>query len=275
MPPPPNGAQKTKKKKGHAPAHQNKFAFRHNPKSKLTEKIVSSPNIHVCQRCYDKIEWRKQYRKYKPRTQPGFCNGCQRRNVLSAYHTICTSCTTESSKAKEVISVKQQRLMSPQNVNADELMYHQHVLNDATHMDEKSMVITALIHPIATISKLRVCAVCVKEIALPDEDEQEEKDGLAANVGTIRLRELKTLERKAANQKSSKGTNLQNPLDNGDDECNSNLSDKDNINGHASCWMDDTDDDDDPFLNAIGGGNQPLTGKAYQQELLRRQKQQQ
>ncbi|KAL7483643.1 hypothetical protein ACHAW6_009289 [Cyclotella cf. meneghiniana] len=81
-----------KKKKGRAPKHQNSFAFRHNPKSKKTEKILSSPNLGVCRRCHDKIEWRKKYRKYKPRTQPGKCNICFQKNVMAAYHTICTKC---------------------------------------------------------------------------------------------------------------------------------------------------------------------------------------
>ena len=61
MPGPPNNTKK--KKKGRAPKHQNTFAFKHNPKSKKTEKILSSPNVGVCKRCYDKIEWRKKYRK--------------------------------------------------------------------------------------------------------------------------------------------------------------------------------------------------------------------
>jgi len=62
MPPPPPGGTK-KKKKGRPPKHQNSFAFRHNPKSKKTDKILASPNVGVCRRCYDKIEWRKKYRK--------------------------------------------------------------------------------------------------------------------------------------------------------------------------------------------------------------------
>ena len=52
-----------KKKKGRSPAHQNTYGFKHNPKSKLTEKILSSPNVGTCRRCYEKIEWRKKYRK--------------------------------------------------------------------------------------------------------------------------------------------------------------------------------------------------------------------
>ena len=61
--PPPAGNSTKKKKKGRAPKHQNTFAFKHNPGSKKTEKILSSPNVGVCKRCFDKIEWRKKYRK--------------------------------------------------------------------------------------------------------------------------------------------------------------------------------------------------------------------
>ena len=70
MPPPPPriGDPNKKKKKGRAPAHQNGFAFRHNPKSKKTEKILASPNVGVCARCRDKIEWRKKYRKVSARS---------------------------------------------------------------------------------------------------------------------------------------------------------------------------------------------------------------
>lgn len=62
MPPPAANGTK-KKKKGRAPKHQNSFAFIHNPKSKKTDKILASANVGVCKRCYDKIEWRKKYRK--------------------------------------------------------------------------------------------------------------------------------------------------------------------------------------------------------------------
>ena len=74
--------QQKKKKKGRAPAHQNTFAFRHNPKSKKTAAILETPIQGVCRRCRDKLEWRKRYRKYKPLRQPSKCNLCDRRNVL-------------------------------------------------------------------------------------------------------------------------------------------------------------------------------------------------
>ena len=84
-------------KKSRPPAHQNKFAFTHNPKSKVTKKILELPNRGACQRCYDKIEWRKKYRKYKPLTQPTKCNRCQKRTVKAAYHTICIDCAKKDS----------------------------------------------------------------------------------------------------------------------------------------------------------------------------------
>ena len=148
MPQNKNPTQK-KKKKGRAPAHQNKFAYKHNPKSKTTDKILSSRNTHVCRRCYDKIEWRKQYRKYKPLTQPSRCNGCQKRNVLAAYHTICESCTRTSSKAKELIEEKLSSIGDGDDNN-----------NEGGGGEKKS-------------KNLRACAMCVKEIALPASDDEE------------------------------------------------------------------------------------------------------
>ena len=57
--------------KARKPKHQNKFAFRHNKNSKLTKKILERPNQGLCLRCYDQIEWRKKYRKYKLLSAPG------------------------------------------------------------------------------------------------------------------------------------------------------------------------------------------------------------
>ena len=64
------GTKKKSSSKGRAPAHQNTYAFRHNPKSKLTAQILATPIQHCCRRCHDKLLWRKTYRKYKPLTTP-------------------------------------------------------------------------------------------------------------------------------------------------------------------------------------------------------------
>jgi hypothetical protein len=60
-----------KKKKGPAPVHQNKFAFHHNKNSSVTAKIANIPNVGLCGKCHDIIEWKKQYRKYKARSVLG------------------------------------------------------------------------------------------------------------------------------------------------------------------------------------------------------------
>ena len=52
------------------PAHQNRSAWHHNKGSAKTQKIVKSPISGLCQHCKDVVEWRKQYRKYKPLTTP-------------------------------------------------------------------------------------------------------------------------------------------------------------------------------------------------------------
>jgi len=244
----PGGAKK--KKKGHAPAHQNKFAFQHNPKSKLTAKILSSPNIHVCQRCHDKIEWRKQYRKYKPRTQPGTCNGCGKRNVKAAYHTICESCTRECSKAKEVIASE---------VGETET---------DTKPEEEETLSSILAAP---VSKPRACAVCVKELALPDPEEDEENEDLLDKLGKVKLRERKALERKLEREakearRKARESGERHEKDDGDrdDEDDDPARSDDGFSPDVN----EDDDEDDPFLKAVGGADKLLTGEAYQKKLL-------
>ncbi len=57
------GREKRKKKQtsGRVPAHNNSFAFRHNPKSKLTAKILNSPNEGLCRRCHEKVRSHYSY----------------------------------------------------------------------------------------------------------------------------------------------------------------------------------------------------------------------
>ena len=237
---------KTKKKKGRAPAHQNNFAFKHNPCSKKTEKILSLPNIHTCQRCCDKIEWRKQYRKYKLRTQPGTCNGCKKRNVKAAYHTICTTCTTECTKAKEVIKEAQQE------------------------------------NPESEVT-IRACAVCVKVIALPDPEEEEEDREHIDAMSRLNLRQRKALERKLAKEQADvevkeEGKDEEDENDNEEDRPQEGLdplAEEDLLEDNDVFVPDYGDDEEDPFLKAIGGAGKLLTGEAYQRKLLEQKKEKQ
>lgn len=131
--------QRGNMKKG-APKYQNSFAFKHNPKSKKTEKILSMPIHGLCEQCKNQIEWRKKYRKFKPLTQPAnwyvlslrscarllYCSVlmnelllsffasynsifCRQKCVLAAYHSACDPCAKERDicakccKKKEIV----------------------------------------------------------------------------------------------------------------------------------------------------------------------------
>jgi hypothetical protein len=74
--------------------YQNTFAFKHNKNSMLTRKIRETPLDVLCKRCVEKLEWRINYRKYKPLSAPSRCNKCLLKNVYKAYRTICDNCAT-------------------------------------------------------------------------------------------------------------------------------------------------------------------------------------
>ena len=76
------------------PAHQNTFAYRHNPNSRKTKIILALPNTGLCQRCHDQIEWKKKYRKYKPLDRPRKCTGCGASAIKLAYHVVCKPCSS-------------------------------------------------------------------------------------------------------------------------------------------------------------------------------------
>ncbi|KAJ2760206.1 hypothetical protein IWQ56_005544 [Coemansia nantahalensis] len=75
-----------------AQKYQNTFAYKHNPKSKKTQTILALPVDGLCRRCTDQINWRKQYRKYKPLTVAKKCVSCELKKVKKAYHVLCDDC---------------------------------------------------------------------------------------------------------------------------------------------------------------------------------------
>ena len=81
------------KKKG-APKHQNKSKFALRDDSKMTRRVLKTPLDLLCQRCYDVIKWKMDYKKYKPLTQPGKCVDCGNRCVTKAYRALCDVCAT-------------------------------------------------------------------------------------------------------------------------------------------------------------------------------------
>jgi hypothetical protein len=54
--------------------------------------ILSLPIRNLCDRCQQIVEWRKNYRKYKPLTVPKKCVKCEQKKITDAYHIICNDC---------------------------------------------------------------------------------------------------------------------------------------------------------------------------------------
>lgn len=254
-------ASTNKKKKGRAPAHQNTFAFRHNPKSKKTAQILQTPIALCCRRCREKLEWRKKYRKYKPLTQPSICNICSKRNILHAYHTLCASCCQHSDKAIRILEAAATAAA-------------------ATNENTSAFDCTAPESDLMNISLTHICAVCAKEPALAGTIQHEEQSDTIDNAGTadskpLSLRQRKALERDHERTIHHKRTSRD---DHGDkcpdeelnDELDTSSFEKTSVIMQHSPIPDnlDNDDDNDPFLAAVGGADKLLTGEAYQRHKL-------
>ena len=72
------GSTRTRK-----PAHQNTFAYRHNPKSKKTAKILDSVNTGLCAACHDKVRRHHPIATTTNCTQLGFSHWLRARPVRS------------------------------------------------------------------------------------------------------------------------------------------------------------------------------------------------
>lgn len=296
----------SKKKKGRAPKHQNTFAFRHNPKSKKTDKILNSPNVGVCRRCHDKIEWRKKYRKYKPRTQLGKCNLCSMKKIKAAYHTICTDCAGGD---KAIADMEKRRggtnsidiVSTPSEKGAAETPADGEEPITANDDDNDATVSTTSVDQAAVRRarrRLRVCAMCASEPALSkysygdgeDEDliedihllEDKIEDGVNDDGKKLTLREIKSMERKIEKlqlemkERRKARESKDDEEENDDGEDGSDGDDGQEVDSvefdKAAEEQDDDDDDDanDPFLQAIGGKDKLLVGEEYQKMLLAR-----
>jgi len=107
-----------------AQKHQNQKAFKndlHDTSNKM--KIINSIKIaEVCGRCVKIIDWKRQYRKYKPLTQPKICNLCHKKSIKQAYHVICTSCVVKTKKcAKCLVSADEANIIPPIKTKEEEL----------------------------------------------------------------------------------------------------------------------------------------------------------
>mmetsp|Transcript_15525 Transcript_15525/g.18928 ORF Transcript_15525/g.18928 Transcript_15525/m.18928 type:complete len:287 (+) Transcript_15525:79-939(+) len=280
--------QKKKKKKGHSPAHQNAFAFRHNPKSKLTAKILASPVEGLCRRCHEKIEWRKKYRKYKPLTQPSKCNICMQRNITAAYHSICQSCAS-SEKLWNKVVIGTQEVKNDGDVSTNEESAP--AICDSNNTVEEGLVrqIDDAPSTSSTPAAGKVCAICVKEPAKVDQSEKGEmEDEIQKKIALqetklcrpLKLREQKAIERKVEREyekRKQEAKEERRRVRGAEAAFEENINQEEETN---NCTEKETEienknmpeeEDDDPFLKAIGGKEKLLTGEAYQKMLMEKQ----
>lgn len=61
-------------------------------KSRKTRAIIDTPMSCLCQRCFDQIQWRIDYHKYKPLTLFARCNDCGQKSINKAYRQLCDPC---------------------------------------------------------------------------------------------------------------------------------------------------------------------------------------
>ena len=290
-----------KKKKGRAPAHQNRFAFRHNPKSKKTDKILAAPNVGCCARCHEKIEWRKQYRKYKLLTQPGKCNLCQRRNVKAAYHTICGDCAVGDKANKAVVEALAGKSASgaangkvegandgatenaiannaaDQQQGSDENVANNEDMPNHDSDDEEEEEEETPENP----RNRKVCAICAKAYAMGSLEDDNEEDELAkleqALEGKLKLREKRAIERKIERLAEDRRRNRrvakveEEVEDQKNDQEGQDAGREDTKDANDNDSGDEVSEQDDPFLKAVGGVDKLLTGETYQKQLLEQQ----
>lgn len=234
----------------------------------------------VCKRCHDKIEWRKNYRKYKPLSQPSKCNLCQKKNVIAAYHTICSGCAVSKRTWDKMQALKAEGRAAKKDINNG-------TENNAPDARSK----------IEQPKGAKVCSMCCKEKALSDAcgslemDQQieEAKLKMEEKLGRpLKLREQKAIERKIerALEKEKQrakeerrrlreeGENKGKETDIDDNKSNEDHNDDEESNvsnGGSNLKESHSDDEGDEFLQKVGG--KILTGENYQKMLLQREKQ--
>lgn len=86
------------KKKGQRYQNKEEYTLKYQPLlAKLKE---DTPKDNLCNRCFEQIDWKLKFGKYKKLTEPRKCQLCEIKRVVKAYRHICDICV----KAKGVCS---------------------------------------------------------------------------------------------------------------------------------------------------------------------------
>jgi hypothetical protein len=215
-------------------------------------------------------------------TQPTTCNLCNKRNITSAYHTVCDPCSASHPKAiallEEWNSVTSSAFVPNSNTpcmitdaihtseeihtNVDDIVdasnSNDHELASASTPPQKQIVETQ------TIRHQRVCTVCFKQPALPNDDDQGMDSAIAIGSRPMKLRQVKSLQRQKEKQSQQQHTKKKNENVHADGtnmiqhDCDGVTEEEDNIeyndddiknhddeDDNEAEYEDDDDDDDD------------------------------
>lgn len=82
-----------KSKKGKRPKYQNKTTYKVQFKQHLIDLQEQTPRDHLCKRCFDIIDWKLKYGKFKKLKVPGRCQKCNNKCVLKSYRHNCDPCS--------------------------------------------------------------------------------------------------------------------------------------------------------------------------------------
>jgi len=226
--------------------------------------------------------------------------------VTAAYHTICSGCAGGSVALARLgegvvgdgdgdgqTGVRdEEHDGSGDETDTEDGATSKHNNDDDGREEESGTVRCTPSHAAAAGSiKIRACAICVREPALPDEGDEAEQvekmlrlevDKLERRLGrSLKLREKKNLERKvqkriseedSAQRKSRKeeeindaATPVGDAVDDGQEHEESQERQFDDQE------FEEDSEVDDPFLAAVGGADKLLTGEAYRRNLLEQQ----
>ena len=201
---------------------------------------------------------------------------------MAAYHTICTTCTTSDAAFKNLTSQQEPNGSSSalNQVNGDSAV--DEVTQATTNMsiDENdgtdSESLSSNSKSTSNRPCHRICAMCTKEPALPDEEEEQESVDDVIVSRRLKLRERRALERKLLKeQESAKESNRKEKR--GDTDEDDNQDDDSQQDSDADDRLLDVEngesETEDDLIKAVGGKDKLLTGEAYQKMLLQQEQQ--
>lgn len=239
------------------------------------------------------------YLQYKPRTQPGKCNVCNQKNILAAYHTICTKCAG-SDKVVNAMECNKRKVTD--TAAADTGGDSSSVPISSTSTDDNNVLVegedattkTSNTNRSNSRYKVRACEICTTCPALSkyantsplDMDiinqlhdlEDAIEAGLSLTDGhKLNLREIKSYERKVdklENELKNRKKDRDEKKNDNDDDDDGEGEEEENEEQEETNHEESDEEDlaveenvtDDPFLLATGG--KALVGEEYQKMLL-------